>query len=105
MRVLGIETSCDETGVAVVEDGRILSNLIASQIDLARQQIRQDAAVLDHRDARLVARCFDAEDPHTASSGFTESGTSCISSRSFDRKSGSRIPSSHMMSASSLISW
>jgi N6-L-threonylcarbamoyladenine synthase len=34
VRVLGIETSCDETGVAVVEDGRILSNLLASQIDL-----------------------------------------------------------------------
>lgn len=34
MRVLGIETSCDETGVAVVEDGRILSNLLASQVDL-----------------------------------------------------------------------
>ena len=34
MRVLGIETSCDETGVAVVEDGLILSNLLASQIDL-----------------------------------------------------------------------
>jgi tRNA N6-adenosine threonylcarbamoyltransferase len=34
VRVLGIETSCDETGVAVVEDGRVLSNLLASQIDL-----------------------------------------------------------------------
>jgi N6-L-threonylcarbamoyladenine synthase len=34
VRVLGIETSCDETGVGVVEDGRILSNLLASQIDL-----------------------------------------------------------------------
>jgi N6-L-threonylcarbamoyladenine synthase len=32
--VLGIETSCDETAVAVVEDGRVRSNLIASQIDL-----------------------------------------------------------------------
>jgi N6-L-threonylcarbamoyladenine synthase len=32
---LGIETSCDETAVAVVEDGfRIRSNLIASQVDL-----------------------------------------------------------------------
>ncbi len=32
MKVLGIETSCDETAVAVVEDGRtILSNLISSQ--------------------------------------------------------------------------
>jgi N6-L-threonylcarbamoyladenine synthase len=34
MRVLGIETSCDETAAAVVEDGcRILSNVIHSQID------------------------------------------------------------------------
>ena len=34
MIVLGIETSCDETGVAVVEDGRVRSNLLASQTDL-----------------------------------------------------------------------
>lgn len=32
MRILAIETSCDETGVAIVEDGRrIRSNVIASQ--------------------------------------------------------------------------
>jgi N6-L-threonylcarbamoyladenine synthase len=32
MRILGIESSCDETGAAVVEDGRIiLSNVVASQ--------------------------------------------------------------------------
>ena len=35
MRILGIETSCDETSAAVVEDGhRALSNVIASQIDI-----------------------------------------------------------------------
>ncbi|MBE0430276.1 MAG: tRNA (adenosine(37)-N6)-threonylcarbamoyltransferase complex transferase subunit TsaD [Dehalococcoidia bacterium] len=35
MKVLGIETSCDETAAAVVEDGRrILSNVVASQIDI-----------------------------------------------------------------------
>lgn len=35
MRVLGIETSCDETSASVVEDGvSILSNVIASQTDL-----------------------------------------------------------------------
>jgi N6-L-threonylcarbamoyladenine synthase len=35
MRVLGIETSCDETAVAVVEDGRtVLSNLLSSQAHL-----------------------------------------------------------------------
>jgi N6-L-threonylcarbamoyladenine synthase len=33
MRVLGIETSCDETAAAVVEDGKtILSNVVATQI-------------------------------------------------------------------------
>jgi N6-L-threonylcarbamoyladenine synthase len=32
--VLGIETSCDETGVSVVEDDRIRSNLLSSQTDL-----------------------------------------------------------------------
>jgi len=32
--VLGIETSCDETGVAVVEDRAIRSNVITAQIDL-----------------------------------------------------------------------
>ncbi|MCE5324197.1 tRNA (adenosine(37)-N6)-threonylcarbamoyltransferase complex transferase subunit TsaD [bacterium] len=35
MRVLGIETSCDETSAAVVDDGvNIVSNIIASQIDI-----------------------------------------------------------------------
>jgi len=32
--VLGIETSCDETAVAVVEDDRVRSNLLSSQTDL-----------------------------------------------------------------------
>jgi len=34
MLILGIETSCDETSAALLEDGVILSNVIASQIDL-----------------------------------------------------------------------
>jgi len=34
MLVLGIETSCDETAAALVSDGAILSNVIASQVDL-----------------------------------------------------------------------
>jgi len=38
MVILGIETSCDETAVAVVEEGRFIrSNVIASQIDIHRQ--------------------------------------------------------------------
>ena len=35
MKILGIETSCDETAAAVVEDGaKILSNAVVSQIDI-----------------------------------------------------------------------
>jgi N6-L-threonylcarbamoyladenine synthase len=37
-RILGIESSCDETAAAVVENGsRILSNIVASQVDLHAQ--------------------------------------------------------------------
>ena len=35
MKILAIETSCDDTSVAIVEDGRkILANVISSQIDI-----------------------------------------------------------------------
>ncbi len=38
MKVLGIETSCDETAAAVVEDGNtLLSNVVASSMDLHTQ--------------------------------------------------------------------
>ena len=37
MKVLGIETSCDECSIAVVENGRhILSSIVATQIDIHR---------------------------------------------------------------------
>ncbi len=35
LKILGIETSCDETAVGVVEDGhRLLSNVVSSQVEL-----------------------------------------------------------------------
>lgn len=35
MRILGIESSCDETSAAIVEDGRrVLSNVVNSQVDI-----------------------------------------------------------------------
>lgn len=38
MLVLGIDTSCDDTAIAVVEDGRLIhSNVIASQTDLLKE--------------------------------------------------------------------
>ena len=59
LKVLGIETSCDETAVGVVEDGRrLLSNVVSSQVELhapyggvvpevaSRQHIRDIAPAL-----------------------------------------------------------
>ena len=38
MYLLAIETSCDETALAVLQDGRqVLANLVASQVDLHRR--------------------------------------------------------------------
>lgn len=34
MKILGIETSCDDTAAAVLADGKILANIIASQTEL-----------------------------------------------------------------------
>ena len=34
MKILGIESSCDETAASVVEDGRtVLSNVVASSVE------------------------------------------------------------------------
>ncbi|MEK9707687.1 MAG: tRNA (adenosine(37)-N6)-threonylcarbamoyltransferase complex transferase subunit TsaD, partial [Alphaproteobacteria bacterium] len=67
MKILGIETSCDETAAAVVEDrgagGVILSNVVLSQLDDHRPYggvVPEIAARahLDHLDA-IVTRALD----------------------------------------------
>ena len=76
MRILGIETSCDETAVGVVEDGRLLrSNVIASQVELhspyggvvpevaSRQHIRDMVPALEKS---LSEGGFGLEDIDTA---------------------------------------
>ena len=48
---LGIETSCDETSVALVEDGRkVLANVIHSQVDLHKDfgGVVPELAARDH---------------------------------------------------------
>ncbi|MBP1576625.1 MAG: tRNA (adenosine(37)-N6)-threonylcarbamoyltransferase complex transferase subunit TsaD, partial [Oscillospiraceae bacterium] len=38
MRILALESSCDETAAAVIEDGRkILSNVVATQIEIHKE--------------------------------------------------------------------
>ncbi len=75
MKILGIETSCDETAASVVEDGtKVLSNVIASSVDMhaqtggvvpevaAREHIRQISPVVDKAlsDAKLDWSEIDA---------------------------------------------
>ncbi len=75
MNVLGIETSCDETAVAVVADGnRILSNVVSSQVELharyggvvpelaSREHVQAMVPVLDEalREASVVLDGIDA---------------------------------------------
>lgn len=74
MRVLGIESSCDETSAAVVEDGeRILSNVVASQVmthakyggvvpELAsREHLRKISPVVDEALQRAGLRVPDVD--------------------------------------------
>ena len=73
MRILGIETTCDETGAAIVQDGRrILSNVVASSVDLqkkyggvvpevaAREQVRVIIPVIKEVLSGLSPRDIDA---------------------------------------------
>jgi N6-L-threonylcarbamoyladenine synthase len=74
MRILAIETSCDETGVAVIEDGRrIRANVIATQLAhqatggivpevAAREHLRAIDPITDTalRDAGIALREVDA---------------------------------------------
>jgi N6-L-threonylcarbamoyladenine synthase len=75
MRILGIETSCDETAASVVENGRlILSNVVASQVELhaeyggvfpevaSRQHIRAIYPVIEQalQQAHLTLNSIDA---------------------------------------------
>lgn len=74
MRILAIETSCDETGAAVIDDGRrIISNVVASQLAhthtggivpevAAREHLRSLDAITQTalRDAGIELREVDA---------------------------------------------
>ncbi len=55
MRILGIETSCDETAAAVVEDGRrVLSNVIAT----SRGSFERTGGVIPEEAARRQLECI-----------------------------------------------
>lgn len=87
MKVLGIETSCDETAASVVEDGRnLLSNAVASSMDLhvayggvvpeiaARSHLEVINSVVDKalRDARKASQGFSLDEVQGAGEQRTE---------------------------------
>ena len=56
MKILGIETSCDETAAAIVEDGaKILSNVVVSQIDIFKEYggVIPEVAARSHLEAMM----------------------------------------------------
>ena len=56
VKILGIETSCDETAAAVVEDGvSILSNVVVSQIDIFKEYggVIPEVAARSHLEAMM----------------------------------------------------
>ena len=67
MKILGIESSCDETACAVVEDGRkVLSNIVATSLEehklyggvvpeIASRRHAESTALLKKRLKRLTA--------------------------------------------------
>ena len=56
MKILGIETSCDETAASVVEDGvKSLSNVVVSQIDIFAEYggVIPEVAARSHLEAMM----------------------------------------------------
>lgn len=64
MTVLAFETSCDETSVAVIRDGRVLSSVVSSQIQMHAEYggVVPELAAREHlRNLQPVARSAMAE--------------------------------------------
>jgi len=57
--ILAIETSCDETGVAIVKNRQILSNIVASQIDLHRTYGGIVPEVASRQHLEVINICLD----------------------------------------------
>ena len=52
--ILAFETSCDETSVAVLKnDDELLSNVIASQIDISSSSFFKAATLVSSQDVKL----------------------------------------------------
>lgn len=60
MYVLGIESSCDETSVAVLKDGKtVLSNVVLSQIDIHKEYGGVVPEIASREHVKGITRVFD----------------------------------------------
>ena len=70
-RILGIESSCDETAASVVEDRtRVLSSVVASQIEVHRQYggVVPELAARYHVEAIgfVISRALEEAEPDSS---------------------------------------
>lgn len=76
MKILAIESSCDETAAAVVEDGtKILSNIINTQIDLHKQY---GGVVPEIASRKHIENISDVVDKALTDAGVTLDGVDAI---------------------------
>lgn len=90
MKILGIETSCDETAAAIVEDGqRLLSNVVASSMDIHVQYggVVPEIAARSHLEAIMPVIEKTVEDAFSAKSSKVKD--SPLSTLNFKPSSGS----------------
>ena len=60
MLVLGVETSCDETSVSIVRDGKeVLSNVIYTQIDIHKVYGGVVPEVASRHHLKKITHVFD----------------------------------------------
>jgi len=75
VRVLGIETSCDETAAAVLDGGRLRANIVASQVDL---HARYGGVVPELASRRHLERLGPVIDEALAAAGVDYGGIDAV---------------------------
>ncbi|MGI5881343.1 MAG: tRNA (adenosine(37)-N6)-threonylcarbamoyltransferase complex transferase subunit TsaD [Syntrophomonadaceae bacterium] len=60
MKILAIETSCDETSVAIIEDGKLLTNIVSTQVEMHQKYGGVMPEVASRLHAENIGFCLTA---------------------------------------------
>ena len=60
MKILAIESSCDETGVAIISDGALLANIVSTQIEMHQKYGGVMPEVASRLHAENIVVCLEA---------------------------------------------